>query len=164
MATPTGPWVIPTEHASERILVSASPQQCYAVAADIAAYPQWAHGVVAADVLELDDMGRVLVARFQAEAIGRRARYVLHYDYGDAPHRLGWSQLSGDLTRRVDGAYRFAPSTDDPSATEVAYDLAIDLAVPLPGFVKRRAETKIVEAALVRFRTRAENLSQDLLE
>ena len=43
--------------------------------------------------------------------------------------------------------------------TEVDYELTIDLAVPLPGFVKRRAEDKIVKSALHRFKLRVEDLS-----
>ena len=37
---------------------------------------------------------------------------------------------------------RFEP-TDD-GGTLVRYDLEIDLAIPLPGFVKRRAEVRIL--------------------
>ena len=36
---------------------------------------------------------------------------------------------------------------------------AIDLAVPLPGFVKRRAEDKIMEAALRRFKMEVERVA-----
>jgi len=147
-----------TEYARVRTLVSASPEQCYDVVADIASYPDWAHGITGVDIIELDDLGRVLIARFEAEAIGRRTRYVLRYDYSKAPMAVRWSQVSGDLTTRVDGAYTFTPSADDPEATEVSYELSIGLAMPLPGFVKRRAEAKIVEAALGKFRARIENL------
>ncbi len=94
------------------------------------------------EILDLDAQGRVASARFVAEAIGRRTQYVLSYDYSDAPDRLAWSQLSGDLTSSVDGAYTFAPSPDDPRATLVSYELSIGLVLPLPGFVRRRAERK----------------------
>lgn len=137
--------------------MNASPDECYAVAIDIATYPQWAHAISGVQILEKDSEGRVASARFVAEAIGRRAQYVLAYDYTGAPDRLSWSQLSGDLTSSVDGAYAFAPSPDDPSATLVSYELSIGLVLPLPGFVKRRAEAKIVEAALGKFRRRVED-------
>ena len=71
---------------------------------------------------------------------------------------FSWRQLEGDLTSRLDGAYRFEVSSQAPDATDVTYELDVDLAVPLPGFVKRRAETKIVKAALKQFRARVESL------
>lgn len=158
MTTPSDPSRA-TESAKVSTLVSASPADCYAVAIDIASYPQWAHAISGVDIVDRDDEGRVASARFVAEAIGRRAQYVLSYDYSAGPDRLSWHQLSGDLTSSVDGAYTFAPSPDDPSATLVSYELSIGLVLPLPGFVKRRAEAKIVEAALGKFRRRVEDMA-----
>ncbi len=155
-----------TQHARVSTLVRATPEHCYSVADDISAYPEWAPGISAVEVLELDDQGAVLVARFDAAAIGRRTRYELKYERTKGavgqPLRLAWSQVRGDLTTRVDGAYTFAVSADDPDSTKVTYELSIALAVPLPGFVKRRAEEKIVAAALGRFRSRAEALYEDI--
>jgi hypothetical protein len=50
--------------------------------------------------------------------------------------------VRGDIMRTIDGAYRVS-ATDD-GGTEVRYDLVIELVVPLPGFVKRRAEVRIL--------------------
>jgi hypothetical protein len=61
--------------------------------------------------------------------------------------------LRGDIMRTIDGAYHFAPSSD--GGTEVRYDLAIELVVPLPGFVKRRAEVRILNTVR-ELKTRAE--------
>ena len=52
--------------------------------------------------------------------------------------------VDGDIQRSIDGAYTLE-SVDD-SRTRVTYDLAIELVVPLPGFVKRRAERRILNA------------------
>jgi hypothetical protein len=52
--------------------------------------------------------------------------------------------VKGDIQRSIEGAYRFEPTTD--GGTVVHYDLAIELVVPLPGFVKRRAERRILNA------------------
>jgi hypothetical protein len=50
--------------------------------------------------------------------------------------------IRGDIMRAIDGAYTFTPTAD--GGTEVRYDLSIELVVPLPGFVKRRAEVRIL--------------------
>jgi hypothetical protein len=50
--------------------------------------------------------------------------------------------VRGDIMRTIDGAYHFSAAAN--GGTEVRYDLAIELVVPLPGFVKRRAEVRIL--------------------
>ena len=55
--------------------------------------------------------------------------------------------------RVVDGAYDFAP---EGAGTRVTYSLQIELIVPLPGFVKRRAEVRILHT-LKELKTRAES-------
>jgi hypothetical protein len=46
--------------------------------------------------------------------------------------------------------------TDDGAATDVVYELAIDLVYPIPGFVKRRAEGRIIKTALGELKARVE--------
>jgi hypothetical protein len=67
---------------------------------------------------------------------------------------LSWRLVRGDIMSRIDGAYHFSPTTD--GGTEVRYDLTIDLVVPLPGFVKRRAEVRILNTVR-ELKTRAES-------
>ena len=143
------------------VVVSASLEACFDVGVDIAAYPDWVENITAVEILSRDDRGRVETARFEAEGLGRSTRYVLRYDLADAPRAISWSLVTGDLTEEIDGQYRFDDVTERPGMplTEVTYDLMVDLAVPLPGFVKRRAEDKIVQSALHRFKLRVEELS-----
>jgi hypothetical protein len=58
--------------------------------------------------------------------------------------------------RRLDGAYDLTPVDGDPNSTDVTYHLSVDLVVPLPGFVKRRAEAKIMHTALRELRAHVE--------
>lgn len=144
----------------ERIVhatIAASAERCFAVATNLEAYPEWVSGITNVTVTEHDELGRPIAAEFEAESFGRRTRYSLAYDLSDAPNRLSWRLVEGDLMRRIDGLYRFEPSADSPDLIDVTYELIIDLAVPLPGFVKRRAEGKIVRAALAEFCARVEN-------
>ncbi|MGF1600141.1 MAG: SRPBCC family protein [Acidimicrobiales bacterium] len=142
------------EHTVVLTTVQASIDQCFAVGIDIEAYPEWVKGLVSAEVEERDDLGRPVRVRFVASGMGRDTAYVLAYDLSGAPERLAWTLVEGDLTTRLEGAYLFEPSPDEPDATDVTYELIVDLAIALPGYVKRRAEDKIVEAALQRFADR----------
>jgi ribosome-associated toxin RatA of RatAB toxin-antitoxin module len=130
------------EQASQTTTIAASPQQVWAIAADVEHYPDWAKDVKDVVVRARDDEGRPTEVEFRASALGRSTHYTLGYDYSDAPSALAWRLIRGDIMSTVDGAYHFAPTTD--GGTEVRYDLVIELVVPLPGFVKRRAEVRIL--------------------
>ncbi len=148
-----------TEQAIEIADVAATPEQCFAVATDLDSYADWAQGITQVVIDKVDDEGRASEVSFTAEAVGRRSRYTLRYDYTGAPNRLSWQLVRGDLMRQLDGSYDFEPSARLPGVTEITYQLTIDLAVPLPGFVKRRAEAKIVSAALKDFCKRVESIN-----
>ncbi|MDA8034699.1 MAG: SRPBCC family protein [Actinomycetota bacterium] len=142
------------EHTAEVMVVAAPPERCFEVVADVAAYPSWVADVKEVRVLERDELGRATTVSFRAGAFGRSTSYVLVYDYSAAPGELSWRQKDGDLTNRLDGRYRFRPGAD--GATEVHYELAVELRVPIPGFVKRRAEGHILHAAVRDLKARVE--------
>jgi uncharacterized protein YndB with AHSA1/START domain len=132
------------ETATESITIAAAPETVWRIATDIERYPDWAHDVKDVVVTERDAEGRPSQVEFRTSALGRSTHYTLRYDYGAAPRELAWTMVKGDIQRSIDGAYKFRP-TDD-GGTHVQYDLAIELVVPLPGFVKRRAERRILNA------------------
>jgi uncharacterized membrane protein len=130
------------ETASQTTRIAAPPDRVWAIAADVERYPEWAKDVKDVVVRARDGEGRPTEVEFRASALGRSTHYTLNYDYDEAPSVLAWSMLRGDIMRTIDGAYHFSATAD--GGTEVRYDLAIDLVVPLPGFVKRRAEVRIL--------------------
>lgn len=144
-----------TEQGTEHTFIAASPQRCVAVALDIEAYPEWARDIKQVSVIERDVEGRPLRVAFRAAAMGHSARYTLRYDHS-TECRLAWWLEEGDVVRRLDGEYVFEAVEDDPGTTSVTYHLVVEMAVPLPGFVKRRAEGKIMTTALDELKRRCE--------
>ena len=128
--------------ASMTLTVDAPLDECWAIATDFERYPEWAKDVKSAVAVARDDRGRATEVEFRTSALGRSTHYTLAYDYSAAPHRLAWRMVKGDIMRAVDGAYMFAP--DASGGVVVTYNLSIELVVPLPGFVKRRAEVRIL--------------------
>lgn len=124
------------------LTVDAPLDKCWAIATDFERYPEWAKDVKSAVVVARDEQGRATEVEFRTSALGRSTHYTLAYDYSAAPHRLAWRMVKGDIMRAVDGAYMFAP--DASGGVVVTYNLSIELIVPLPGFVKRRAEVRIL--------------------
>ena len=143
------------EQATERMTVSATPERCFEVSADIAAYPEWAADIKDVTIDERDDQGRPTLVTFRAAAFGRSTSYTLAYDYSGAPGVLAWIQTEGDITNKLDGCYVFAATPD--GGTEVTYHLEVEMKVPLPGFIKMRAQSRIMSIALRDLKARVES-------
>jgi len=135
--------------------IRATVPDLLAVLLDFDAYPTWARDLKGVTVDERDDQGRGKEVTFRAAAMGRSTSYTLRYQHRDDPARLEWTLVRGDIMRRLDGSYLLEPGSA-PDRTRVTYHLAVDLVVPLPGFVKRRAEQKIVHTALRELRAHVE--------
>lgn len=143
------------DKATERMVMRASPERLYETVLDFESYPQWAADIKQVTVLERDDEGRGTVVSWRAAAFGRSTSYTLRYDYGNAPKEISWVLDHGDITSKLDGTYTFEPA-DDGTSTQVTYVLEAELKIPLPGFVKRRAESRIISTALKELRARVE--------
>ncbi|MCC5953009.1 MAG: SRPBCC family protein [Acidimicrobiia bacterium] len=142
------------DEARESISVDAPLVAVFAVLVDLERYTEWVPDLKQVDVIERDDDGRGTLVEFRAAGLGRSTTYRLRYDYSDAPASMGWTLDGGDIQRAIDGSYRLEALDDD--RTEVVYELAISLKVPVPGFVKRRAEERIMKSALHALRDRVE--------
>ncbi len=143
------------EQATERMVVSATPARCFEVSSDIGAYPQWAADIKSVVIEERDDQGRPRLVTFRAAAFGRSTSYTLEYDYSQAPGVLAWIQTRGDITAKLDGRYIFEATED--GRTEVTYHLEVEMKVPLPGFIKMRAQSRIMSIALRELKARVES-------
>jgi uncharacterized membrane protein len=142
-----------TETANERIRIEAPADRCWDVAVDFESYPEWVRDVKDVHTLEHDAEGRGTRVEYRAAALGKSIRYVLEYDYSEAPHAFSWKFVEGDMVRRLDGRYQFDPEGD---STRVHYELAVELAIPLPGLVKRRAAGLIMGSALKELKKQVE--------
>lgn len=147
------------EHATEHIEIDAPLARVHEVLLAFERYPEWVRDLKEVDVLERDVQGRGTRVHFRAAAMGRSVSYTLGYDHSDSPARLPWALEDGDLVRTIDGEYRLSEDPADSERTTVTWSLEIELQVPLPGFVKRRAETMIVKAALPELKAYVESSS-----
>lgn len=147
-----------TEQATQVILIDAPLEACFDVATQFERYPEWAAAIKSVAVQQRDAEGRGARVHFRTAGFGRSMSYTLQYDYSRAPHVLAWEEVEGDLTSRLDGEYVFADVSRDgqPPVTEVTYHLEAELKLPIPGFVKRRAEGLIMHTALRDLKARVE--------
>lgn len=147
------------EQATEHTIIAAPLDDVYDTLVAFDHYPEFFREIKETAVEETDERGRAVEVTFRAAAMGRSTRYRLRYDYSEAPSRLSWKLVEGDIMRQLDGYYALAPVEGDAARTDVEYSLTVDLAVPIPGFVKRRAEGFIFKAALPDLKQRVESRS-----
>ena len=145
------------DQATEKISVAAPPEECFDVAADLERYPEWAADIKEVEIKERDDLGRPLSVTFRAAAFGRSTSYTLAYDYTEAPHILAWKLTQGDITTKLDGSYIFDAA--EGGGTDVTYHLEAELRVPIPGFIKMRATSRIMATAMRELKARVESTS-----
>jgi uncharacterized membrane protein len=143
-----------TERAAQTALINSPLDKCVSIVLDFESYPNWAKDVKEATVLTRDDQGRASRVEYRASALGRSTHYTLEYNYSEVPDRLSWTLVDGDIMRALNGAYSFV---EVDGGTQVFYELDIELVVPLPGFVKRRAEARILIEAVKELKARAES-------
>jgi len=98
------------EQATERMVVAASPGRCFAVAADIERYPDWAVDIKDVTVHERDAEGRPSLVTFAPRPWPLDQLHP-RYDYELAPKVLAWRQTQGDITTKLDGSYVFSEGT-----------------------------------------------------
>jgi ribosome-associated toxin RatA of RatAB toxin-antitoxin module len=141
------------EQTSSSITIAAPPATVMAVIADFESYPDWATGVKEAEVLSSFDDGRAEQVRFVLNAPPIKDTYTLEYDWtGDK--QVSWKLVEASVLKALDGQYALTPSGE--SQTEVTYRLRVDVAIPMIGMLKRRAEKVIIDTALKGLKQRVE--------
>ena len=143
------------EQTTSSISIDAPPADVMAVIADLEAYPEWTASVKQVEILTVydDEDERPAEARFVLDAGAIKDTYTLSYEWdGDAEVR--WTLAEGGLLKALDGSYRLVPV--GASSTEVTYQLTVDVAIPLLGLMKRKAEKVIIDTALKELKKRVE--------
>ncbi len=141
--------------ASSTITIAAPPEQVLAVIADIDSYPEWTGQIKSASVVETTADGKPAQARFVMDAGVLKDEYVLAYEW--SAEGVSWELVGKSAVQRSQvGSYALSPSG---SGTEVTYQLAVDIAMPMLGMFKRKAEKMIMNSALKELKKRVESRS-----
>ena len=141
------------DESTQSITIEASPAEVMAVIADFAAYPQWAASVKSCEVTVPGPDGRAKQVAFKIDAGGIRDEYELAYDWQD-DQRVSWTLVRGQMQKAQRGSYTLTPTG---TGTDVTYNLAVDLAIPMLGMLKRKAEKMIMDTALKELKRRVES-------
>lgn len=141
------------DQTTESIVVDAPAAAVLDVIADFAAYPEWTGAVRSTEVLAPGADGRARRVRFVLDAGMVKDTYELDYTWAPDGSGVSWVLVTGQMQRSQVGSYTLRPSG---SGTEVTYSLAIDLAIPMIGMFKRKAQKVITDTALKELKKRVE--------
>jgi hypothetical protein len=141
------------DQSTQSIVIAAPPAAIMAVIGDFAAYPEWAGSVKSTEVLSTGADGRPAQVKFMLDAGPIKDEYVLDYIWsGD--QRVDWSLVRATMQKSQQGSYVLVARGD---STEVTYQLAVDLVIPMLGMLKRKAEKVIMDTALKELKKRVES-------
>jgi Polyketide cyclase / dehydrase and lipid transport len=146
------------EHSTQWIEIEASAAEIMSVIADFDRYPEWTGAIKRADVVEAGADGRARKVDFELEALGYTERYQNVYEWIGA-ERVEWKLSKGRLMRAQHGSYTLEEDPDG-FGTLVTYELSVDLNLPLPATVRRKAERMIIDAALHELKRRVERTDE----
>jgi uncharacterized membrane protein len=142
------------DQASSSITISAPAEKVLGVIADIPSYPEWTGQIKSAEVVETDAAGKPKSAKFVMDAGVLKDEYTLAYDWRD--DGVDWHLVGKSTVQKSQvGSYTLA---DKGSTTEVTYKLTVDIAMPMLGMFKRKAEKMIMDSALKELKKRVESL------
>jgi hypothetical protein len=142
------------DESTQSIVIDAPPERIMAVIADFAAYPEWTNAVKQTEVLSEGADGHAEQVQFTLDAGPIKDVYTLKYQWFPADRGMSWQLVKGQMQRSQTGSYELEPQGD---RTKVTYTLAVQLAIPLLGLLRRKAEKVIMDTALKELKRRVEN-------
>ena len=141
------------DESTQSIVVEAPPADVMAVIADFPAYPEWANAVKSTEVLDEFEDGKAREVKFTLDAGPFKDVYSLAYEWAPDGLRVDWHLVKGQMQKAQKGQYLLTP---DGAKTKVTYTLAVQLAVPMIGLFRRKAEKMIMDIALKELKRRVE--------
>ena len=113
-------------------------------------YPEWSSSIKAVDVIDRDEQGRVTKAKMTIDAGMMKDRVILDYDWSKSPSVLSFSLDDADLLTAMDGSYELKSIDED--TTSVTYSLTVDLSMPIPSMMRKKAEKATIDQALAQLK------------
>jgi hypothetical protein len=135
--------------ASRELVFDASPEAILEELANIDEVPSWSTLHRSAEVLDRHPDGRPHHVKATVKIMGITDKEILEYHWGD--DWVVWDAKDTFQQRGQHGEYNL---TREGDRTRVRFDIIIDIAAPVPGFLIQRAKKMVLDAAVDRLRCR----------
>jgi uncharacterized membrane protein len=138
------------EHTLE---IEAPIDTCFDAIVDYETFPAWQGAVVSTEVVDRHKDGLGKRVSLVVDAKVRKVSYTLDYSY-DRPDKIEWDFVEGDGINAADGHYLFESLGDE--RTRATYKFGLEVGIPLPGPVARRAHKQTLKASVEDLKREAE--------
>jgi uncharacterized membrane protein len=139
--------------AEHTVEIEAPIDTCFEAIVDYESFPEWQRAVVATEVLDRHPDGLGKEVRLFVDAKVRKVDYTLDYRYRP-PTLIEWDFVEGNGINDADGSYSFEEL--GPGRTRATYRFGLEVGIPLPGPVARRAHKQTLKASVEDLKREAE--------
>jgi carbon monoxide dehydrogenase subunit G len=121
---------------------------------DLAKYPEWSTSIKSVEVLATDDQGRLTSGKFVIDAGMMKDKVTLDYDWSEAPSKLSFTFNDADLLVGMEGSYSIKKIDED--TTQVTYEMGVEISMPIPAMMRKKAEQATIDQALQQLKSHLE--------
>lgn len=122
--------------------VAAPPPVCFAGAADLERWTEWARDLERVTVLERNGGGRPQRVRMVADLFGEECNATADFSFEKAPAAFTFSLVEAHKLRSLEGELRFQPGPD-PAETLMSFRILMVLVKPKAARIERMVARKI---------------------
>lgn len=141
---------------SREVVIEATPGEIMNVLFDLESLPEWSSTHQKVEILERDEQGHPSKSRQVVKVVGVSDEQVLAYTVHD--DGVSWTLVSGKQQRAQEGRYTLTPQGD---STLVHFELTVDPAVPVPGFLIKKGAKGLMDTATDGLRKRVLEVKKD---
>ena len=139
---------------SNSISIDAPAAEVAKVLADIEGFPSWSSAIKSVEVHERDAAGHASKVTVKIEAGVLKDKATLNYDYAKLPNEISFNLDEADLMTEMTGNYKIKDNGDD--TTTVTYALNVQVSMPVPEMMRKKAESATIDAALGQLKKKLE--------
>jgi uncharacterized membrane protein len=139
---------------SGTIIIDAPIGEVQSALFELAKYPEWSTSIKSVEVIATDDQGRLTTGKFVIDAGMMKDKVTLDYDWSETPTKLSFSFNDADLLTGMEGSYSIKKIDDD--TTEVIYEMGVEISMPIPAMMRKKAEQATIDQALQQLKSHLE--------
>ena len=121
---------------------------------DLAKYPEWSTSIKSVEAITSDEQGRLTTGKFVIDAGMMKDKVTLDYDWSETPTKLSFSFNDADLLTGMEGSYSIKKI--DEETTEVTYEMGVEISMPIPAMMRKKAEQATIDQALQQLKSHLE--------
>ena len=142
------------DFSANSVTIEAPASEVAAVLADLEGFPSWSSAIKQVEVHDRDSAGRPTSATIKIEAGVLKDRAKLNYDYSAFPSAISFSLEEADLMTEMTGSYSIK---DEGDSCSVTYSLNVQVSMPVPEMMRKKAEMATIDAALAQLKKKFES-------